>query len=258
MIVYKATNITNNKSYIGQTIFDLNVRIKSHLIEAKNDNLPFHNALLKYKDEFIWNVLVECESKDELDELEFHYIKQYDTLFPNGYNMTLGGEGTYGWIPSKETREKISTSLKGRIISKKTIEKRRQKMFGKKAWNRGLTKNDHPSLMRISNYSKKRGKVFNYLPNRKGVKLSEEHKEKIRQSKYGNKNGWHLDNISKEQLEQKSKYLYEIENEIGLIIKVKVLSIWCRENNIEYEKIRHNINKNKFKFGYKITRNKNV
>ena len=82
MIIYKATNILNNKSYIGQTKFNLPSRKKSHFIEANRDNLPFHNALLKYKDLFIWEVLIECKTKNELDEMEFHYIKQYNTLFP--------------------------------------------------------------------------------------------------------------------------------------------------------------------------------
>lgn len=31
MIIYKATNIINNKSYIGQTIKSLNVRISGEL-----------------------------------------------------------------------------------------------------------------------------------------------------------------------------------------------------------------------------------
>ncbi len=254
MIIYKATNTKNNKSYIGQTIFSLDTRIKSHLSEAKRDNLPFHNALLKYMNEFEWKVLVECNSKEKLDKLEFYYIKQYNALFPSGYNMTLGGEGTHGWIPSQNTKDKISKSLTGRKISKESIEKRRQKMFGKIPWNKGLTKNDHPSLMCISEKSKIQGKKLNYLPNRKGVKLTNTHKQKIRETKYGRMNGWHLDNITKEQLERKSKYLYEIEDRSRTVIQVKVLSVWCRENNIEYEKFRHNINKNKYKFGYKIKR----
>jgi len=254
MIIYKATNTKNNKAYIGQTIHNLNFRIKSHLSEARRDNLPFHNALLKYTDYFEWKILESCTSKEELDELESHYIKQYNTLLPNGYNLTLGGEGTHGWIPSKETKEKISKANKGKKLSQEAIEKRRKKMFGKIPWNKGLTKDDHPSLQKIAEKSRINSKNINYLPNRKGCKLTDGHKEKIRKSKFGKRNGWHLSNITDKQLEDKSKYLYEITDKNERKETIKVLSIWCRKNNIDYEKFRSYVNKNKFYCGYKSKR----
>lgn len=47
--------------------------------------------------------LVEVEN-DQLNELEIKYIKEYNTLSPNGLNLTSGGEGG---IPSEETRERL-------------------------------------------------------------------------------------------------------------------------------------------------------
>ena len=38
---------------------------------------------------------------------EKEYIKKYNSYGENGYNMTYGGEGTLGWIPSEETKRKI-------------------------------------------------------------------------------------------------------------------------------------------------------
>lgn len=164
-IIYKATNNINGKSYIGQTIKKLKCRKSIHINSMNNKNIRdtyFYKALNKYgKDNFTWEVLEECNSKEELDEMEFHYIKQYNTFNPNGYNLTYGGEGTWGWIPTEETRQKISK----KHIGKKLSEDHKQKikrcgkdngMYGRKhtlevkekissmnkgkiAWNKGLT-----------------------------------------------------------------------------------------------------------------------
>jgi group I intron endonuclease len=132
MVIYKATNKINNKCYIGQTVKSLRTRKLSHINLCKNNRINnFYNAVNKYGwNNFKWEVLCECNSKEELDEMEFHYIKQYDT-YKNGYNMTLGGDkGTYGWIPTKETRKKMSISKqnyvpwnKGKHLSEETKKK---------------------------------------------------------------------------------------------------------------------------------------
>jgi len=117
MIIYKATNKIDGKCYIGQTVKSLKHRIQRHIQRCKsNGNFYFHNALRKYGfDNFQWEILCECESKEEMDEMEFHYIKQYDS-YNNGYNMTWGGDkGTWGWKPSKETKQKMSEAKKDYI-----------------------------------------------------------------------------------------------------------------------------------------------
>lgn len=93
-IVYMAKNCVNNKCYIGQTKRPLEERIKSH----KKEGRYFHKALKKYGlENFIWEILCECEDQEELDEMEFHYIKQYHTHSSEyGYNLTFGGEGVWG------------------------------------------------------------------------------------------------------------------------------------------------------------------
>jgi len=195
MIIYKVTNIINNKSYIGQTQFSLEQRKRSHIIEGRNDNLYFHNALKKYGDEkFNWSVIESCENKEELDEMEFHYIKQYNTISPNGYNLTYGGEGSHGRKLSNETIEKIRKSLKGKKRSKESIEKQSKAQLGRIPWNKGLSKESNISLMVISEKTKSNhnsGKIKCYLSNRKGVKLTEEHKQKIRLNQIGENNSFY-------------------------------------------------------------------
>jgi group I intron endonuclease len=118
MIIYKSTNKTNGMSYIGQTIFTLNERKVKH--ERKDDKSYFQHAIEKHgKDNFEWEVLCECSSSKEMNEMEINYIKEHNTLRPNGYNLTKGGEGSF-WTgennPAKldHIRKKISEALKGR------------------------------------------------------------------------------------------------------------------------------------------------
>lgn len=94
MIIYKATNILNNLSYIGLTTRTLSERKHEHLRHIDNENTYFHKALKKYgADNFRWEIIDNsANSKEELAELEKYYIKKFDSLAPNGYNITPGGE----------------------------------------------------------------------------------------------------------------------------------------------------------------------
>lgn len=117
MIIYKATNTINGMSYIGQTIFTLDERRMKH--ERRDDKSYFQNAIESHgKDIFEWEVICECSTPEELSEKEVFYIEHFNTLRPNGYNLTKGGEGSF-WTgdnnPAKLdwVRQKISNSKKG-------------------------------------------------------------------------------------------------------------------------------------------------
>lgn len=89
--IYKITNKVTGKSYIGQTRYTVEFRWRQH--QHKKDNTYFHNSIRKHGIEnFIVETLENCEYKD-LNSREIFYIAKYDT-FRNGYNMTLGGDGT--------------------------------------------------------------------------------------------------------------------------------------------------------------------
>jgi len=114
-IIYKTTNKINGKIYIGQTVQFLDLRISAHMSEAlfKKDNMYFHKAIRKYgKENFEWKIIAECSSLEELNKTEIEMIKKYNT-FENGYNLTMGGEGSIGFKPSKEARRKRSEAMKG-------------------------------------------------------------------------------------------------------------------------------------------------
>lgn len=117
-IIYKATNLINGKVYIGQTTNKLQVRKTSHINDslAKRDNFVFHNAIRKHdRSNFKWEIVEYCDCKEELDEMEFHYIKQFNSSIPKGYNMTYGGGGMLGYKITEEHRKNLSESHKGYI-----------------------------------------------------------------------------------------------------------------------------------------------
>jgi group I intron endonuclease len=124
MIIYKATCKINGKSYIGQTIRSLRRRISEHLLAVKNgSNYPLHNAIRKYGIEnFSWEIICECLLKEDLDNQEKHYIVLFNTRKQNGYNLTDGGEGPNGWVPTEETRRKMSIAKKGKPSPRKGMK----------------------------------------------------------------------------------------------------------------------------------------
>lgn len=138
MIIYRVINNINNKCYIGQTIKTLKNRKSIHLYRFNSGSkLCFYNALRKYGwNNFQWEILCECNSKDELDEMEFHYIKQYDSYNKGGYNMTWGGDkGTYGYKHTDEAKQKISKIHKGKkgtMLGKKHTAETKRKISEKK------------------------------------------------------------------------------------------------------------------------------
>jgi len=104
-IIYKCTNIVNGKIYIGQTINTLEKRIIGHIHNIKHKSNYFHNALNKYgQKNFIWEIIDEAFSKDELDLKEIRWIKYYNSFGENGYNLTSGGSDNF----------KVSKSLKNK------------------------------------------------------------------------------------------------------------------------------------------------
>lgn len=114
-VIYKAENKINGNVYIGQTIRNLNDRISVHKNNAfiQECNYVFSKALRKYGFEnFTWTVLVKTDSKDKLNALEKLYISAYKKM-TKIYNMTDGGEGALGYIPTEKTLKKLSESHKG-------------------------------------------------------------------------------------------------------------------------------------------------
>jgi len=93
-IIYSATNIINNKKYIGQSTFSLEKRKKEHLNHLYQQKYTFQKAMKKYGVEnFNWETIDHAHSQEELNNKEKFWIDYYNTYGRDGYNMTTGGQG---------------------------------------------------------------------------------------------------------------------------------------------------------------------
>lgn len=125
--IYKITNKINNKIYIGLTIQGTRTRYLHHLYEARSGSpFPIHRAIRKYGEEnFEIETIISIEGNEELKNLEKFYIQEYKANNRQfGYNMTEGGDGTFGRLHSEETKDLIRQKAIGRKPSEDT--RRRQ------------------------------------------------------------------------------------------------------------------------------------
>lgn len=92
--VYRITNLTNNKTYVGQSV-NIENRWESHRKKSRKGCPLLYAAFDKYGlDNFEFVILEQC-LPDKLNEKEKYYIDQYNTM-NLGYNLTGGGEGARG------------------------------------------------------------------------------------------------------------------------------------------------------------------
>lgn len=63
------------------------------------------------------HVLEEVPSQQELDAREVFWIAEAKRLGADLFNMTEGGEGTYGYVPTAEARARASAAKKGIPLS---------------------------------------------------------------------------------------------------------------------------------------------
>ena len=99
--IYKITNKTNKKSYIGLTSKNVEERWREHIQASNNIKLqrPLYSAIRKYGlSNFDIEIIEEVE-EDFLGEREIFWISHFNT-YEEGYNATMGGDGK--WTNSVE------------------------------------------------------------------------------------------------------------------------------------------------------------
>ena len=107
MGIYKVTNKLNNKVYIGQSIH-IYRRWCEHCQPSATSLLG--KAIQKYgKENFVFEVLEEIVDINALTQKESEYIKLYNSIVPNGYNIVEESESnpTNYSLYDKETFNEI-------------------------------------------------------------------------------------------------------------------------------------------------------
>lgn len=130
--IYKITNTVNQRMYIGQTVQSTTIRWKQHVRSALNTkckagNTVMARAIRKYGEEsFTIETVVAGVPIEWLDAFEKYWINHYNT-YTNGYNSTLGGQGSRGLVPWNINKRNH--------LSPGTKEKMRQAKLGKQPTN---------------------------------------------------------------------------------------------------------------------------
>lgn len=182
MVIYKVTNLINNKIYIGQDSKNKQNYFGSGKIIKK--------AINKYGIEnFKKEILEICSNVDELNQAEKYWIEKLNSTNPDiGYNISFGGQS--GWMlglrHSDETKKSYSINRVGKLLGDKNG------MYGKTHSSESKKKMSRP----------KSGKDNGMY----GKKHSDETKKKISENLKGEKNPFY----GKKHSDETKKRLSEI------------------------------------------------
>ena len=144
--VYRIINLINGMSYIGQ-----------HSTNKEYDSYFGSGSLLKKeikkygKNNFIMGIIEYCNNQKELNEKEIFWISKFNTLQPNGYNITKGGN-----YPPQLFGEQNGFYKKHHTEETKKILSEKRKHIS--PWNKG-TKGQ--KLQKISEETRKKMSVNN-------------------------------------------------------------------------------------------------
>lgn len=112
--IYKIQNKITHKVYIGQSTHIYRRWHRHHQDAQKLENeSSLYLAIRKYGiQNFDFSIIEECP-KEELNQKQIYYISLYNSLAPNGYNLTSGGDAPtiyVGGVPY-DTIKKIKEEL---------------------------------------------------------------------------------------------------------------------------------------------------
>lgn len=164
-VVYRIKNNENGKCYYGQTRQPPNRRWSQHKQAAKNGGkMILYNAMrLHGIDKFSFEVVYTCETLEELNSKEIEFIAENNSLSPDGYNASKGGDN---YEKTPETCAKISASNKGRIVTEEWRKNLSNSRKGRK----------HSEETKKKMSTTQRGRI-----------ITAEHRDKIRNTLLGKK-----------------------------------------------------------------------
>ena len=114
--IYVLTCMITGEQYVGKALkTTAEKRWDQHIASAlvKKSTCLIHKAIRKYGVENFTAEVVQCCTADKLNAAEKCWVKKLGTLVPGGYNLTIGGEGSYGFKHKPKTKRKMAaTALK--------------------------------------------------------------------------------------------------------------------------------------------------
>lgn len=106
--IYIITCAVNAKQYVGITN-DLSRRWRRH--RGAYDNQLLHRAIKKHGIEnFVFTHFADAFDVDSAKTIEKMLIIEHNTFVPNGYNVTHGGDGIFGYKHNESSKQKSRES----------------------------------------------------------------------------------------------------------------------------------------------------
>ena len=176
--VYLTICKSNGKCYVGSHCTD---REDLDINRYFGGGDLFKIAFKKYgKSNFLRIVLKQCSDIIEARNLERIYIELFDTIRPNGYNISPSGGMDKGMFGNHSEESKLQMS---------------RSRAGKEPWNKGktgvyVTSEETKKILRTKNLGEnnamygKKGKTSPIY----GIHKSSEHRENLGKAKLGSKN----------------------------------------------------------------------
>ena len=223
--IYLITDTTNGMKYTGKHHYHIEGQLDPNY---HGSGTIIKNIYKKRPETLKEEYIKTCYSEEEMCSDEQYYIKLFKTLWPNGYNLTEGGDGgvhceetrkkmresmkgrpsaNKGKHPSEETRRKLSESLKGKHHSEETKRKMSESRKGRPSPNKGKTMSEE-TKKKISESLKGR------TPSNKGTHISEETRRKISNSLKGRtapNKGTHISEETKKKISEAQKGIQHYE-----------------------------------------------
>jgi predicted DNA-binding protein len=112
-IIYKITSPLG-KVYVGQTIRSFEKRMKEHKRDSSRCTL-IKRAIDKYGNEMVYEIIEEDVPQEHLDDREIYWIKELNSLAPDGYNCNTGGQFN---VVTQEIKDKVRDGLNKSKINK--------------------------------------------------------------------------------------------------------------------------------------------
>src|SRR5699024_9567185 len=209
--IYCIRKKINNKVYIGQS-YNLNKRKNEHFAKLKrnkHENRYLQNSYNIYGLENFEYMLLHQDSnisKEDLNRLEYLYIKIFETLRSKGgkgYNLCQGGNSRRGYTHSEETKKQMSIRRRGKLNG----------FYGKKHSKETIERMLLNKDMSFSQTNEYRNKISRAM---KGRKFSAEHRRNKSKAQEGSK------------------------NPVARRIKVEGVEYGCIQDVADEYKIRHN------------------
>lgn len=211
MIIYKITNLINNKIYIGQ---DINNNSKYF-----GSGKLIISAIKKYgKKNFVKDILEYCINEKQMDEREIYWIKEFNATDKEiGYNICEGGKtfrtmkgennSRFGKKHTEETKKLIKEKRKLQKMTDDQKQKLREKWKSDQNPGKNKSKETIEKLKKVAKELNRAGENHPYFGKHHSEK-TKKHWSEIRKGK----------NTGSSNM---SSIRYIIEDPNGNIIKIE-------------------------------------